>query len=172
MADVSAHGIAARLPAGFEAHIYRRVPAGEERSFPVAQFATVPIPPGTGDFGGGATTLMGPEDVFVVLFEYGPESLGKRLFSSVGLPRALGPEDFRSSVLRRGLPGQGGTQHFFTEGGRPFTLYAVVGSYARRARVVPRVNDLLATIAIAPAASAAGGSPPPGPGPQAVQLWN
>ena len=150
MTTVSAHGIGAELPAGFEAHIYQRTATGVEQTFPVAHFATFPIPPGTGDFGGGATTLMGPADVFVVLFEYGPDSLGTKLFSAQGMPRTLRPDDIKAHVLRRGIPGQGGTQLFFTEGNRPFTLYVVVGSYTNRAQPVPKVNDLLGAIAITP----------------------
>ncbi|HVM65691.1 MAG TPA: hypothetical protein VMU14_12580 [Acidimicrobiales bacterium] len=173
MADISAHGIGAGLPDGFEGHIYRRVPTGVERSFPVAHFATFAIPAGTGDFGGGATTLMGPNDVFASLFEYGPESVGTKLFAHQGLPRTLRPEDFSRYTLRRGLPGQAGTQQFFTEGGRPFSLYVVLGSHARRAPLVGRVNDLLGAIAITPKAGLglpAGTSARPTA--RAVQQWN
>ena len=155
MATVGAHGIEARLPGGFEAHIFRRSAIGDERSFPVAHFATFAIPPDTGDFGGGAVTLMSRTDVFAVLFEYGPESLGTALFSHQGMPRALREDDFRPTVLRRGLVGQAGTQWFFTEGGRPFTFYAVLGSYTARSQLVPKVNDLLGRVSIAPSAALA-----------------
>ena len=40
-------------------------------------------------------------------------------------------------TLRRGLPGQSGTQWFFTEAGRPFSFYAVLGSHALRAGAGP-----------------------------------
>jgi hypothetical protein len=59
--------------------------------------------------------------------------------------------------LRRGLPGQSGTQWFFTEAGRPFTFYAVLGSHLLRNALVPKVNQLLGPLSIAPAAL------PPGP---------
>ena len=58
---------------------------------------------------------------------------------------------FQPYVLRRGLTGQSGTQWFFTEAGRPFTLYAVLGSHARRSILVPRVNQLLAGLTVEPA---------------------
>jgi len=180
MADVSAHGISAGLPPGFEAHIYRRVPSGPERCYPVAHFSTFPIPPGTGDFGGGATTLMGPDDVFVVLFEYGPESLGTQLFAHRGLPRTLAASDFKAHVLRRGIPGQGGTQLFFTEAGRPFTLYVALGSYGRRTQLVGRVNGVLGGVTIARSAAPSSASASPNgaplaeaaPSPATVPLWN
>lgn len=143
VATMQGHGISAVLPAGFEGRIFRRPPAGIEQSFTVAQFATFPLPGEVGDFGGGAVNLMGDFDIFATLFEYGPESLGTRLFARGGVPRALSTDDFLPYLLRRGLVGQAGTQWFFTEGDRPFTLYVVLGSFSRRAALVPRVNDLL-----------------------------
>jgi hypothetical protein len=129
-------------------------------SYPVGQFATFPLPDDIGDFGSGAVNLMGPGDVFTTLFEYGPESLGTALFSQQGLPTALSPNDFSPVRLRRGLPGQSGMQRFFTEAGRPFSLYAVLGSHLRRDQLVPAVNALLSSLAISPATPAASETTP------------
>ncbi len=156
MGVLTAHGISVRLPAGFEARIFQRedavVDGALEVSRPIAQFATFPIPPTTADFGGGAVTLMGPDDIFAVLFEYGPESLGRRLFTRSGMPRELQAGDFRPYTLKRGIGGHVGTQWFFTESNRPFTLYAVLGSIARRPVLVARLNQLLQNLAIQPTA--------------------
>ena len=148
MAMLRAHGIAAMLPDGFEGRIFIRSHLDGEIAHPVAHFATFPLPSGVADFGGGAVTLMGPNDVFAVLFEYGPESVGKELFARQGMPRSLNTEDFRPTLLRRGLGGQSGTQWFFTEAGRPFTFYAVLGSHAQRGTLVPRINSLLAALSV------------------------
>jgi hypothetical protein len=150
VATLRAHGIEAPLPGGFEGRIFMRSSTGDEAPFPVAQFATFALPEEVGDFGGGAVTLMGADDIFTTLFEYGPESLGTRLFARQGIPRSLSPDNFLPYVLRRGLGGQSGTQWFFTEAGRPFTLYVVLGSHARRSSLVPRVNGLLSNLAISP----------------------
>ena len=83
----------------------------------VAQFATFALPGEVGDFGGGAVNLMGPDDIFAVLFEYGPDSVGTRLFARRGMPGRCRHTDFQPYVLRRGLVGQAGTQWFFTEVG-------------------------------------------------------
>lgn len=148
MAVLHAHGIHAPLPAGFEGRIFRRPKTGDEQPRPVAHFATFALPTTVGDFGGGAVTLMGPDDIFAVLFEYGPESVGTALFSRHGMPRSLRPDDFRPATLRRGLGGQSGTQWFFVEHGRPFTLYAVLGAHGRRFASVPRLNALLHTVTV------------------------
>lgn len=158
MAAISAHGIAARLPGGFEGRIYVRS-AAVGMSYPVGQFATFPLPDDIGDFGSGAVNLMGPGDVFATLFEYGPESVGAPLFNQQGMPTLLSPEDFSPVRLRRGLPGQSGMQSFFTEGGRPFSFYAVLGSHVRRVQLVPAVNALLSSLAISPATPAAEATP-------------
>ncbi len=127
MAVLRAHGIAASLPAGFEGRIFIRPAIGREVPYPVANFATFALPADVGDFGSGAVNLMGTSDIFATLFEYGPESLGTPLFARQGMPRSLSADDFRPYVLRRGLSGQSGSQWFFTEAGRPFTLYVVLG---------------------------------------------
>ncbi len=153
-----AHGIGIGLPSGFEGRIFKRPGTGIEVTNAVAQFATFALPEEVGDFGGGAVHLMGGDDIFAVLFEYGPESVGTRLFAHQGMPRPLTAADFQPQVLRRGLTGQAGTQWFFTESGRPFTLYVVLGSHARRSVLVPRVNRLLGGLTVdrAPAPVAAG----------------
>jgi hypothetical protein len=171
MATLQAHGIQAPLPAGFEGRIFTRGSSDGAVPYPVAHFATFALPEPVGDFGGGAVNLLGPSDIFAALFEYGPESVGRRLFARQGMPRTLTPSDFRTYALRRGLSGQSGTQWFFTEVGRPFTLYVVLGSHARRGALVPKVNQLLSRLTIAPAG-------PAGPAPLAPlsvgagQPWN
>jgi hypothetical protein len=148
--SLQAYGIKASLPAGFDGRIFRRAQGAVGVTRPVAHFATVPLPADAADFGGGVVTRLGPDDMFVSLFEYGPESVGTALFARRGMPRALRAADFRPYTLRRGLGGQSGTQWFFTEGGRPFTLYAVLGSHGRRGVLVPRLNALLADIRVQP----------------------
>lgn len=150
MPTLNAHGIVAPLPTGFEGRIFTRVASGGAVTYPVAHFATVALPADVGDFGGGVVNLLGSSDIFAVLFEYGPESVGRTLFARQGMPRALATTDFRAYTLRRGIPGQSGTQWFFTEAGRPFTFYAVLGSHLLRSALVPKVNDLLAHLSIAP----------------------
>ena len=162
MATISAHGIAAQLPSGFEGRIFvRSAPVGV--SYPVGQFATFTIPDDVGDFGSGAVSLMGPDDVFATLFEYGPESLGTALFSPQGRPASFSPGDFSPVRLRRGIPGQSGTQRFFTEADRPFSFYAVLGSHVRREYLVPSVNALIASLAISPTSTPTQATAP---------LWN
>ena len=151
MAILAAMGIEVSLPAGWEGRIFRRAPTGAALAYPVTHLATFPLATGMADFGGAVPETMGPTDIFAVLFEYGPESVGTPLFARRLLPQPLAPADFRPYTLRRGVSGQSGTQWFFTEQHRPFTLYVVLGSHARRAGLVSGLNRVLERITIHPA---------------------
>jgi hypothetical protein len=170
VATLRAHGIAAPLPTGFEGRIFIRPTVGHEVPYPVANFATFALPTDMGDFGGGAVNLMSSTDIFATLFEYGPESLGTPLFARQGMPRSFTPDDFRPYLLRRGLSGQSGTQWFFTESGRPFTLYVVLGSHSLRDQLVPRANQLLEGLSVS--SSGVPAVPPTGFATAAGAPWN
>jgi hypothetical protein len=51
-------------------------------------------------------------------------------------------------MLQRTIAGQSGVQRFFTEAGRAFCLYVVVGAHVNRHRAVVAVNHLLAGVQI------------------------
>jgi hypothetical protein len=154
MATLFARGLRLDLPPRFEGRIFQRASSAGATSYPVVHAATFPLSGEVADFGGGVTVAMQPTDIFAVLFEYGPESVGRALFARSGPPTALSTNDFHPYVLRRGVGGQSGTQWFFTESGRPFTFYAVLGSHALRATLVPEVNTLLHQLTVLPVAGA------------------
>jgi len=91
---------------------------------------------------------MATQDVFIVLFEYGPESVGTPLFSEVGMPRSVRPDDFSRDALQHAVTGQSGMQRFFTEKSRTFCLYVVLGSHLDRPELVTKVNSVLQTVVI------------------------
>src|SRR4029079_10324068 len=126
MPRLVAHGVAVDVPRGWEGRIIRRAslnPVDQSRA--VVHVASFPLPEERGDFGVGVTELMRSGDVFVTLFEYGPESLGTPLFAAARVPR-LSVDGFGPRRLQRTLPGQIGCQLFFTVNRRPFCLYVVV----------------------------------------------
>jgi hypothetical protein len=158
---LTAHGIAADMPAGWEGTIASEQPEVVEaqmRAFgaverapdvlPVAHFATFGLPAARNDFGAHAVERMGPDDVFVALLEYAPVEATSALFSRRGLPRRLDPRDFSPRMLQRTVRGQAGLQVFFNEGGRAFCLYIVLGDARAAHRLVRRLEQVLATIEI------------------------
>ena len=167
MTDLGAHGIAVKLPSGWEGRVFRRPGAGElsaaaadgppappgETTHAVMHVSTIALPPGVGDFASGAVDQLGANDALVVLFEYDPASANTPLFAAAGIPRQLDSSAYSTGVLQRGIKGQAGAQLFFNEAGRAFCLYVVLGSYANRNNIVPAVNQVLSTLTIDPSAS-------------------
>jgi hypothetical protein len=153
-------GIRMELPRGWEGRVRPRGPEPIEGSRSNVRAATVgptpavlqaanfALPTTLGDFGGGAVEAMTNRDLFLTLFEYGPESVGTPLFAHEGMPRRLRPDDLDPWTLRTPLPGMSGAQFFFTEAGRPFCLYVAVGSHLRRFRTLPVLTSILQTVDI------------------------
>jgi hypothetical protein len=140
---LAAHRLALDVPPGWDARIYRRTPVeAEETTHPVLHAGNFPLPPSTGDYGSGAVTQMRPDDVLVTLVEFDAASAQTPLFARDRVPRPRAA-DFHPAQLQRTLPGQSGAQWFFHVGDRAFCLYVVLGSHARRARLVPAVQHLL-----------------------------
>jgi hypothetical protein len=148
---ISRSGIAVDLPSGWEGAIdgggFPQLADGA-RSPTVLHAGSFPLPTERGSFGSGATELMNSDDIFIALFEYGPDSVGTPLFAAQGMPRSLGPADFDRDALQHALPGQSGVQRFFTEAGRAFCVYVVIGSHIDRSELAERVNHVLGTIEI------------------------
>ncbi len=164
MTQLVAHGIEVTLPSGWEGRLFRRPAAGEvsasaadgppapagETTHAVLHVSTIALPLGVGDFASGAVERLGVDDVLIVVFEYEPASADQPLFRAAGVPERLEPEDFSPGVLQRRIRGQAGAQLFFNDSGRAFCLYVVLGSFANRRRLVPAVNEVLATLTVEP----------------------
>ncbi len=167
---LNAHGIEVDLPAGWEGRIsVRRAPVtvaartsstsstsstrsvvATEQTHPVVHLANFPLPEQRGDFGSGAVDMMGSGHLLLVMFEYGSESVGQALFRRRGLPTQLRPDMFSGSALQHTVPGQAGTQVFFTAAERAFCLYVVLGRQREATTLVPLANRALSATRISP----------------------
>lgn len=159
MTKLSQSGVDVDLQQGWEARFrsrpataqgnqdWRTIPDFAGHNYTVLHVANFAVPSGAGDFGDGAVDIMGSKDVLITLCEYGPESLGTALFAAQGFP-TLTIDDFGTTTMQHHIEGQGGCQKFFTINGRAFCLYVVLGSYVRRFRTVPLVNEVIRGIVI------------------------
>ena len=145
---LSAHGITLDLPRGWDGAITRRAGAG---ALPVVHASSMPLPPGRADAGGGVVQHLGWGEVFLGLLEHDPSCTGTPLFAADGPSLPLSPEGFAPGALQGMKPVQSGAQQFFCRSGRAFCLCVVVGEHARRHRLVPAVDRVLATLAVEPA---------------------
>ncbi|MEI2818372.1 MAG: hypothetical protein V9E99_18240 [Microthrixaceae bacterium] len=158
---LSAHGLSVALVPGWDVQILRRdesalllaspdgdVPVGGY-TLPMIHAATITMPPLRGDYGSHVVPILGHDDVFIAMVEFGAESVGAAMFRP-GFP-VLRSRDFDPEALQRALPDRSGTQRFFTVAGRAFGLFCVIGSHLRRARLTSKANELLAGIEVDPA---------------------
>jgi hypothetical protein len=150
MTVLSDRGISVDIPSGWDAEMYQRPAEEGETTNGIVHVANFALPQGRGDYGGGATQLMGSGAILIVLFEFDPELATTHQFSNDGVPRALRPDQFDPNTLQRPLPGQGGCQIFCHESGRAFCLYVVLGGYSRRSFLLQSVNAVLGTLRIEP----------------------
>jgi hypothetical protein len=146
---VAAYGLTVEVPGGWDVRISRRPAVDGGTVHPVLHAATFPLPLQRGDFGGGAVELMRGDDVLVVLFEYDREAAATALFARRGTP-PLRPAEFSPRQLQRVLPKQSGVQHFFTERGRSFCRYVVLGDHSRRVTLCAAANRLLGAVSVGP----------------------
>ena len=144
---LDAEGFDVVVPSGWEVRIRH---ATEElhggTSTPVLHAATFPLPQERGDYGSGCVEIMGPEDVFVSLLEFGDEAVHSALFAPGDLPRSIDPQAFRTNGMQRWMPGQSAYQKFFTTGDRAFCLYVVLGDHSQRVTLAKTVQTLLLSI--------------------------
>jgi hypothetical protein len=146
---IAAHGLRAALPPRWEARLFLRDAVVEEGAsvHPVMHFGNFALPPGRGDFGSGAVEAMRAGQVFVALLEYDLADAGTPLFAARGIPQ-LTISDFAPNALQRRLPGQLGVQRFFTENGRAFCLYVVLGAAHDAQHLLDEVHALLGTVEV------------------------
>ena len=145
---IQGSGISVDLPPGWEGVIR---PGGAlasgARQYSLTHAANFPLPAVRGDYGSRAVDAMVNGDVFIAMLEFAPDSVGTALFAA-SRPPFLRASDFSRDMLQQRMEGQGGTQRFFTEAGRAFCLYVVVGDYIDRVEVLPGINSVLAGMSI------------------------
>jgi hypothetical protein len=142
---IRGHGIEIDLPPGWEGLIYRRPGAR-----PILHAGNFGLPIDDGDFGTRAVPAMGGAGVFLVLAEFDPATAGVGLFRPIGVPLPLRSFDASPRAMPRVVRRRAGIQRFFTERGRAFELYVVVGTASGRAGPIRLANEVLSTLRILP----------------------
>lgn len=180
MSDISAYGITATLPDGWDGSITKRPdPDGDPEA---SAEATPEVAPDAGTAPDAdqrrAAAVEGTENPVAHLAnfplpavrgDYGSGAVERMTADDVLIclvefdPEAadtalfatdgipqFGVNDFAPHTMQRTIAGMCGGQAFFTVAGRAFSAYVVLGSYRMRAPLVRVVNGLLAGLEIAP----------------------
>jgi hypothetical protein len=145
--QLSGYGITVSLPLGWNGIIYQRDPiVKDEVRRPILHGSTVDVTLDQGDFGDGLVENLASDDVFVDLVEIDPDN--ELALANPGFVRRLGGDAFAGNKLRRLILGQGGYEGFFTESGRAFCMYVVIGSIANLDALLDPINILLGSVEI------------------------
>ena len=158
MARITAHGIVADPPRGWDAIIYQRpveppgavaqaLQVAPETPMPILHLANFALPNERGDYGGGVVTNMRTGGIFVAVLQHHPSEVGTALFAGRTTPWPLRPDDVDPNAMPRRFEGGAGHQSFFVAAGRPYCLFVVIAGYDQRGRLVPLANEALATVA-------------------------
>lgn len=157
---ITAHSLAVDTETPLDARIYRRAVEDDgAATHPIVHLCTTAMPEDRGDYGSGAVDELTGQDVFISLVEFDAADAGKGLFSTQGRPPTIDPSAFSSQALQRVQNNQSGAQFWFTEEGRPFCLYVVLGSHANRVALARKATELVQSLQIA----TPGGVPKPLP---------
>ncbi|MEX1094238.1 MAG: hypothetical protein WEF28_13940 [Acidimicrobiia bacterium] len=142
-------GIEVDVPSGWECRI-RQAGHTEDTAtvLPVLHAATVALSADRADYGGGVVEKLRDGDVFISLIEFGEEAVGSNLYPPVDAIPQVDHSMFNPFQLQRSLPGQAGTQVFFTYSGRAFCMYVVLGSFGRRVSLAARANEIIRSLSI------------------------
>jgi hypothetical protein len=139
---VAHRGLAVITPSGWDARIYQRIADTKgEVTRPILHAADFALPNVRGDYGSGVVEVMAPDKVFLSLIEFDSAEATTPLFANPR-PSRITAGEFGPNQLQRGIPGQAGAQFFFSERGRAFCLYVVIGSYEQRTALVARANQI------------------------------
>ncbi len=151
MSEVTGSGFTVDVPAGWEVDIRPEsaMLLGSDHDVvepAVMHLANFQLPKALAEYGDELYTELGPADVFVSVIDFGPLEPGQQLFSHLGIPSSLAPEDFSPDAAVRGLAGGTATQYFFQEAGRGYCLFIVVGSHRERSDILDELNAVLSTV--------------------------
>lgn len=160
MRSLAGGGVTIDLPSGWDAQIRATEPPAASRPAVGAAGAPAPagtvlhagsfaLPPNRGDYGSGAVEVMGGSDVLVCLLEGDPSDVDSPLYRRRGVP-PITAADFSPQTMQRAVAGMAGTQHFFTEAGRAFCLYVVVGSHRTRGPLARVADSVVRTLRFSP----------------------
>jgi hypothetical protein len=148
-----AHGLSCVVPAGWDVRIEQRGQAtvsAPASNIPVSGYVHPTLHAATSALpASGYVETMTARDVFVCLGEFDHEAGATEMFDE-GLPTDLRGGDFHPDAQQRVIAGMCGTQRFFTQGGRAFCLYVVLGSWVQRGSLVPLANSFLSTVQVVP----------------------
>jgi hypothetical protein len=150
MAVLSGHGLAIRVPAHWEGRIFVPSLAPPALNLPIVHLTNTALPMERSTYAPELAAQAGSTGALVALVEFESRLADRGLYAPQGLGLPLRRTGFHTRALQVPNPLQEGHQRFFSDGGRAFSLYVVLGSGEGADWRLRVVNDALATLRITP----------------------
>ena len=150
MSRLEGHGIALELPHAWEGRIFLPDLPPPALNLPVVHATDRPLAMPRSTFAPELAARAGAEGTLLALVEYEPALADRGLFAGPAPRRPIVRDDLHPAALQVPNPGQEGRQWFFSDAGRAFCLYLVVGIGRGLEARLRRVDELLSSLRILP----------------------
>jgi hypothetical protein len=150
MTRLASHGIAVDVPKGWEGRIFVPDLDPPAINLPILHLTDAVLTVERSSYAPELAARAGGSGTLVALLEFDHHLANVGLYAPRGLHLPLTRERFHHRALQFPSRVQEGHQRFFSEGGRAFCLYVVLGTGRGADRRLSEVNRTLSSLEIRP----------------------
>jgi len=150
MGVLKGHGLSIDVPANWEGRIFVPALPAPAINLPILHLTDTVLPLQRSTYAPEVAARAGSSGALVALAEFEDRLADRGLYAPQGLRLPLRRETFDTRALQLPNPSQEGHQRFFSQGGRAFCLYVVLGTAPGVDWRLRTVNHALATLKVTP----------------------
>ncbi len=150
MGVLKGHGLAIEVPANWEGRIFVPALPPPALNLPILHLTDTVLPMQRSTYAPELAAQAGSKGALVALVEFEERLADRGLYAPQGLGLPLRRDRFHTRALQVPNPLQEGHQRFFSQGGRAFSLYVVLGTGPGAEWRLRVVNHALATLKVTP----------------------
>jgi len=150
MGILKGHGLSIDVPARWEGRIFVPTLPPPAINLPILHLTDTVLPLQRSTYAPEVADRAGSSGALVALVEFEDRLADRGLYAPQGLRLPLRRESFDARALQLPNPSQEGHQRFFSQSGRAFCLYVVLGTAPGVDLRLRTLNRSLATLQVAP----------------------
>ena len=150
MGVLNGHGLSIEVPPRWEGRIFTPDLPAPALNLPILHLTDTILSMQRSTFAPELAARAGPSGALVALVEFEGRLADRGLYAAQGLALPLRRDGFDPHALQLPDPSQEGHQRFFSQGGRAFCLYVVLGIGPGADARLRTVNGALATLTVTP----------------------
>jgi hypothetical protein len=150
MGILSGHGLWIEVPPRWEGRIFTPTLPAPAVNLPILHLTDTVMSMERSTYAPELAARAGGGGTLVALVEFESRLADRGLYAAQGLQLPLRRDRFEARALQLPDPAQEGHQRFFSQGGRAFCLYVVLGVGRGAEARLRTVNRALATLRVSP----------------------